>query len=44
MPRELSMVTKRDMELLALNKEVRKIIKTKKEWLAFVRYMKVYYK
>lgn len=37
------MPTKRDLQILKLGKQVLKVVKTKKEWTAFKRYMKVYY-
>lgn len=43
MSRDLNSITQRDMDFLKLGQEARKKIKTRKEWLAFVRYMKVYY-
>lgn len=42
-PREISTITKRDVELMKLRDEVRKIIKTKRDWKRFVDYSKVYY-
>lgn len=43
MPREISNITKRDMQIYKLGKQVLKVVKTKKEWSEFNRYMKVYY-
>lgn len=37
------MPTKRDLRILKLGKQVLKIVKTKKDWNEFKRYMKVYY-
>lgn len=44
MSRELSSITKRDLKILKLGKQVLKIVKNKKEWGDFKRYMKVYFK
>lgn len=43
MPRQISIITKRDLKILKLGKQVLKIVKTKKEWKVFKRYMKVYF-
>jgi hypothetical protein len=43
MPRELDQITKKDLEWLALGKKVLKVIKSKKDWGRFKKYMKVYY-
>ncbi len=43
MPREISTINKRDLKILKLGKQVLKIVKNKKEWNQFKRYMKVYF-
>lgn len=36
-------ITKKDLEWLKLNEQIREVIITKKDWNRFKRYMKVYY-
>ena len=43
MPREISEATKKDLDWLKLQEQIRKIILNKKEWLQFKKYMKIYY-
>lgn len=43
MPRSISEITPRDLQILKLGKEVQKVIKNRKEWLAFIRYCEVYF-
>ena len=43
MTRDISSATKQDFEFLELKDKVREVIKTRKEWLEFIKYMKVYF-
>jgi len=43
MPRELSEITKRDLEILKLGKQVLKVVKNRREWRLFIKYMEVYF-
>ncbi len=44
MPREISLITKRDIAFMKLEKSIRKVVKTKVDWNRFKKYMDEYYK